>query len=145
MPVHIIQNIKNDIRKRIFNTIKRSPRILDITAVSIALLFNAVLICLLDLADSELMPVYFLSLFFIFTFTGRRVDTETASKDLLREGDFVGFVISEDKIHFGSVNAFVSAADSQKLGLRPGQTYISVSDETGIVRVLPLSNVGMIK
>lgn len=138
-------SIKYEIRKNIFNIVRRNPRILDIVAVAIAIMFNVVLIYMIDLTYSEIFPVYLFSLIYVFTFTGRPVDPEKVIKDLLREGDVIGFVTGGDKIQFGFVNTFVPSEESERLGLNPERSYISVSDKKGEILILPILNIGMIK
>ena len=145
MSIQIVKNIKYNIRKSFFNTLKRKPWFLDTVSAVIVLLFNGVLIWAFDLGDSDLLPPFFLSLFFVFVFLGRKIDMQKVAKDLLREGDVIAFIMGGDRVQFGYVAAFVQKEETERLGLRPEQEYVTVTDKSGEIRILPVSNIGMIK
>lgn len=145
MSSQTIISIKHDIRKTIFNAVKRNPRLLDATCVSIALAFNMALVYALGIHKSELLPAYFLSIFFIFTFTGRRINPDKVAKDLLREHDVIAFVMGGDQVRIGFINSFLQTADSDRIGLSPDRDYVTIADKNGEIRVLPVSNIGMIQ
>lgn len=131
--------MNHNLRKLVFNSIKRNPRLPDALFLGAIFSFNAVLFTCLDLW-SELSPSYFTMLALMILVKGRRSDIEKMMKDLLREGDVVSFTMRGGNIHIGMVSAPVPPAEFGKLGIKPGREYISVVDDKGESRVMPLAN-----